>query len=128
MPKTALILFAHGARDPEWASPMRRVCAAVRAQAPALRVELAFLEFMNPQLAPCAEALLAEAYERIIVLPMFIAQGGHLKRDVPLLLDELRSRYPGASFELAGAVGEAESIVQAMAAHVLTLAAAEGGA
>lgn len=126
MPKTrtALILFAHGARDPEWASPMRRVCATVRAQAPALRVELAFLEFMSPQLAPCAEALLAEGYDRLVVLPMFIAQGGHLKRDVPLLLDELRARHPQASFELAGAVGEAEPIVQAMAAHVVALAGA----
>lgn len=127
MPKTrtALILFAHGARDPEWASPMRRVCATVRAQAPALRVELAFLEFMSPQLAPCAEALLAEGYDRLVVLPMFIAQGGHLKRDVPLLLDELRARYPQASFELASAVGEAEPIVQAMAAHVVALAGTE---
>ena len=126
MPKTrtALILFAHGARDPEWASPMRRVCATVRAQAPALRVELAFLEFMSPQLAPCAEALLAEGYDRLVVLPMFIAQGGHLKRDVPLLLDELRARYPQASFELASAVGEAAPIVQAMAAHVVALAGA----
>ena len=126
MPKTrtALILFAHGARDPEWASPMRRVCATVRAQVPALRVELAFLEFMSPQLAPCAEALLAEGYDRLVVLPMFIAQGGHLKRDVPLLLDELRARHPQASFELASAVGEAEPIVQAMAAHVVALAGA----
>ena len=31
MNKNALILFAHGARDPEWANPMRRVQAAVRA-------------------------------------------------------------------------------------------------
>ena len=124
MKKTALILFAHGARDPEWASPMRRVCAAVREQAPALRVELAFLEFMTPELAPCAEVLLAEGYTRIVVLPMFIARGGHLKRDVPLLLDDLRERYPQVRFELASAVGEAEPIVQAMAAHVLALAAA----
>jgi sirohydrochlorin cobaltochelatase len=122
MKKTALILFAHGARDPEWASPMRRVCASVRAQAPDLRVELAFLEFMTPELRECAESLLAEGFGRIVVLPMFIAQGGHLKRDVPLLLDELRALHPQAQFELGCAVGEAESIVQAMAAHVLSLA------
>ena len=50
MEKTALILFAHGARDPEWANPMRRIRAAVMQQAPAMRVELAFLEFMSPNL------------------------------------------------------------------------------
>lgn len=122
MPKTALILFAHGARDPEWASPMRRVCAAVHAQAPELRVELAFLEFMTPTLRDCAQILLAENYRRLIVLPMFIAQGGHLKHDLPQLIDELREQNPQVSFELAGAVGEVKSVVQAMADYVITLA------
>ena len=122
MPNTALILFAHGARDPEWASPMRRVCAAVHAQAPELRVELAFLEFMTPTLRDCAQVLLAENYRRLIVLPMFIAQGGHLKHDLPQLISELREQNPQVSFELAGAVGEVKSFVQAMADYVITLA------
>ncbi|WP_374681617.1 sirohydrochlorin chelatase [Accumulibacter sp.] len=121
MPKTALILFAHGARDPDWAEPMRRVCAFVREQAPDRRVELAFLEFMTPELRECAELLLGEGFERIVVLPMFIARGGHLKRDVPLLLDELRRCHPQARFELGAAVGEADSVVQAMARHALAL-------
>lgn len=122
MSTEALILFAHGARDPEWAEPMRRVCAAVREQAPQMRVELAFLEFMQPDLRACAESLVADGVERILVLPMFIARGGHLKRDVPLLLEELRQRNPHVRFELAAAVGEAESVVQAMARHALALA------
>lgn len=121
MPKTALILFAHGARDPDWADPMRRVRASLREQAPAMRVEVAFLEFLQPKLRDCVESLLSEGFERIVVLPMFVARGGHLKRDLPLLLDELRQRHPQARFELAGAIGEAESIVQAMAKHALTL-------
>lgn len=122
MPRTALILFAHGARDPEWADPMRRVCAAMREQAPELRVELAFLEFIPPDLRACAESLIAERWERILVVPMFIARGGHLKRDVPLLLEELQQRHPQTCFELAPAIGEAEPIVQAMARHALALA------
>lgn len=123
MPGTAIILFAHGARDPEWAAPLRRVCAAVRMQAPGLRVEMAFLELLTPGLLDCVESLLAEGFERVVVLPMFIAQGGHLKRDVPRLIDELRERNPQARIEMSCAVGEAESVVQAMAAHVLALAA-----
>ena len=122
MNKTALILFAHGARVPEWASSVKRVRSAVRVQAPDLRIEQAFLEFMTPDLRDCAEMLVAEGVERIVVLPMFMAQGGHLKRDVPLLLEELRRSHPRIRFEQADPVGEAESIVQAMAAHVLTLA------
>jgi sirohydrochlorin cobaltochelatase len=62
-----------------------------------------------------------EGFDRIVIVPMFIAQGGHLKNDLPLILNELRQNNPDVLFELAGPVGEAESIVQAMAAHVLTL-------
>jgi len=122
MEKTALILFAHGARDPEWANPMRRIRAAVMQQAPAMRVELAFLEFMSPNLGDCARSLVAEGYTAISIVPMFIAQGGHLKNDVPLLMDELRNAHPDVRFVLSPPVGEAEPIVQAMAGYALGLA------
>jgi sirohydrochlorin cobaltochelatase len=123
MPKTALILFAHGSRDPEWASPLRRVRAAVLDGSPGLRIEVAFLEFLEPRLQDCASTMVAEGFDRIIVVPMFIAQGGHLKNDLPLIIDELRARFPNVVFEMPGPVGEAESVVQAMAAHVLGLSA-----
>lgn len=121
MSNTALILFAHGARDPQWAEPLRRVCAAVHEQSPEMRVELAFLELMKPDLLSCAESLVAEHFERILVVPMFIAGSGHLKRDVPLLLEDLRQRHPQTCFEMAAAIGEAATVVQAMARHALTL-------
>ena len=116
---TAFILFAHGARDPEWASPMRRVRAALGLQAPGLRVELAFLEFITPDLRDCAQWLLADGFERIVIVPMFIAEGGHLKNDVPRLIDELQKANPQSRFELRCAIGEADSVVRAMAAQVL---------
>jgi sirohydrochlorin cobaltochelatase len=112
---TALILFAHGARDPEWANPLRRVQAAIRQHAAGTAVELAFLEFMAPSLHDCAAALVANGATKIVVLPMFIAQGGHLKREVPVMLDRLRSTWPAVQFSLAGAIGENEIVVQAMA-------------
>lgn len=125
MENTALILFAHGARDPEWANPMRRVRAAIRERSPQLRVELAFLEFMAPDLESCAAALADEGYATVVVVPMFIAQGGHLKNDVPLLMERLRERHPQVCFALAAPVGEAEPVVRAMAAYALGLAAGD---
>ena len=117
--KTALILFAHGARDPEWANPIRCVHAAILDQAPQQRVELAFLEFMEPGLEACAHQLVAEGYQRVTVVPMFIAKGGHLKKDVPVLLDALRSQHPGCEFVLTPPVGESASVIGAMAEYAL---------
>ncbi len=113
--KKALILFAHGARDPEWAEPMRRVQAAIRSRQPEQLVELAFLEFMAPSLPDCIATLIAGGAAKIVIVPMFIARGGHLKRDVPELLAELRSTHPAVEFSLAGVIGEHEAVVQAMA-------------
>lgn len=113
---SALILFAHGARDPEWATPLRRVRSAILARQPEAAVELAFLEFMAPTLAACVADLVARGAGRITILPMFIAQGGHLKREVPELIRGLGAQYPSLDLRLATAVGETESVIAAMAA------------
>ena len=117
---TALILFAHGARDPEWADPMRRVQAAIRCRVDDMPVELAFLEFMLPSLPQCVAQLVSRGSGKIVILPMFIARGGHLKREVPEMLKLLIARYPDVQFVLGGAIGENEVVVQAMAEAALT--------
>ncbi len=119
---TALVLFAHGARDPEWANPLRRVQAAIRQRAAGMAVELAFLDFMAPNLHNCAAALVAAGAANIIVIPMFFAQGGHLKREVPEMLGQLRSTWPEVRFSLGEAIGDNEIVVQAMATAALEAA------
>ena len=46
----AIILFAHGARDPEWAAPFQHIKRQLQAARPDAQVELAFQEFMTPTL------------------------------------------------------------------------------
>ena len=122
---TALILFAHGARDPEWANPMRRVQAAIRQRVSDMSVGLAFLEFLTPTLPESVAQLVVQGADKIVVMPMFIARGGHLKNDLPGIIEVLRSTYPAVEFSLGGAIGEDESVVQAMAVATLKFAGTE---
>jgi sirohydrochlorin cobaltochelatase len=117
--KQAVILFGHGARDPEWAGPMQRVRARMAERRPEIGVELAFLEFLSPSLEEAADRLVAGGAAAITVVPVFLAQGGHLKRDVPALVEALRQRHPACRVGLAVAVGEAEPVVRAMAEYAL---------
>jgi sirohydrochlorin cobaltochelatase len=117
--KQGVILFGHGARDPQWAGPMERVRARMAERAPALAVELAFMEFLSPSLEEAADRLVAGGVEILAVVPVFLAQGGHTKRDVPALVEALRRRHPGCRVSLAVAVGEAEPVVAAMADYAL---------
>ncbi|MDY0057001.1 MAG: CbiX/SirB N-terminal domain-containing protein [Methyloversatilis sp.] len=112
-----LILFGHGSRDPEWARPLREVAARVAAGDAAPLVELAFLEFLEPTLEQACDRLAAAGVTRIAVLPMFIAQSGHVRRDLPAQLDAARARYPSLRIDLATAVGE-DPRVQAVMAEV----------
>jgi sirohydrochlorin cobaltochelatase len=119
--KRGLILFAHGARDPRWAQPFDAIAAAVRSRAPELGVRVAFLEHMTPDLGTAAQALVAEGCTRIDVLPLFLGAGGHLRRDLPPLLDAVALRYPTIALTLHPAAGEVSSVIAALAEHALAL-------
>ena len=113
--KQGLLLFAHGARDPNWAVPFDDVARRVRLAQPSWPVELAFLEFMTPDLR-CAGARLALAgCAQVDVVPLFLGAGGHVRKDLPVLLDELRATYPAVQWELRRAIGEVDSVIEAMA-------------
>ena len=116
MMKTGLILFAHGARDPAWAAPFEAVAAQVRRLRPEADVRLAFLELMAPSLPEAGAALAAAGCTQVAVLPLFLGAGGHVRKDLPLLVNALRAAHPGMTFQLHGAVGEDEGVIAAMAA------------
>lgn len=119
---TALILFAHGARDPEWAQPMRHIQSLLRGQQSDAEVELAFLEFMQPTLAECVAEQVQRGATKICIVPMFIAQGGHLKRELPEIVEGLRKNYPTVDFVLTGPIGVQPPVMQSMAETALALA------
>jgi len=118
-PRAGLLLFAHGARDPRWAQPFEAVAECVRAARPGTPVCLAYLEFMTPGLAEAGADLVARGCQRVEVMPLFLGAGGHVRKDLPLLMEALRGAHPEVHFGLHPAVGEVESVVQAMAAAAL---------
>ena len=112
--RAALILFAHGARDPEWRLPFDKIQRKIAVRRPDLAVELAFLEIMQPTLPDAVARLSGAGCAHIIVAPMFMAQGGHLKRDLRQMLNGLREHYPAITLEALPAVGDVEPILNAI--------------
>ena len=117
-----IVLFAHGARDPEWARPFEAIRDRLRTRRPELPVCLAFLEMMSPPIGEAIDALVAQGASSITVFPLFMAQGGHLKQDVPKLLEAVRSRHPGLPIALQAALGDVEEIRDFIAEWVLARA------
>jgi len=119
---SAIVLLAHGARDPEWARPIEAIAARLRTLLPDTQVELAFLELMRPDLETAVTALVARGARRVRVVPVFLAQGGHVKRDLPTKVDalreSLRNTHPDLRIDLEPAIGEQEEVIDAIARSV----------
>jgi sirohydrochlorin cobaltochelatase len=115
MTASALILFAHGARDPRWAGPFEAVLARVRAHAPERNAMLAFLELMSPDLEAAIDAQVARGHASIRIVPLFLGRGGHLRNDLPKLVDAARQRHPAIAIEVATPAGEADAVIEALA-------------
>ena len=115
MGNQAMILFAHGARAPGWAAPFERLRDVTQARLPGVDVSLAFLELMSPRLPERVATLAAQGVSEVTIVPVFLGQGGHVLRDLPLMVDELRGAYPQLAFAVAGAVGEDADVLRAMA-------------
>ncbi len=118
----AIILFAHGARDPRWAEPFLRVVERVRTRAPDLSVELAYLEHLEPKLDAAARRLADAGARAIRVVPLFVGRGGHLRVQVPRLVDEVAAALPGVAIELALPAGDDDAVIDALATFCLRAA------
>lgn len=114
MSKKALILFAHGARAASWAAPFQRLQKLTQESLPEVQVELAFLELMQPQLPELVSDLVNAGCEDITITPIFLGQGGHVLRDLPLMVEELRSRFPDVKLEQVEAAGENPAVLLAI--------------
>jgi sirohydrochlorin cobaltochelatase len=126
--RRGLLLFAHGARDAQWAAPFAEVARRIRAGGPDRAVELAYLEFMSPSLVEAGQRLVDAGCTTVDVLPLFLGAGGHVRGDVPRLLSDLAAAHPATQWRLHGPIGEAEGVLAAIAAEALrVLAAPKGG-
>ena len=85
-------------------------------------MELAFLEFMTPALPEAGHRLVQLGCTQIMVVPLFLGAGGHVRKDLPALLADLTQAHPHVSWQLTPAIGEIDSVVAAMAQAALALA------
>lgn len=117
MQKKALILFGHGARDPRWKEPFVKIQEILKEAEPHALVELAFLELMSPSLQDCVAHLAQKNIQSVTVIPVFFGQGGHIREDLPKIIDACRQAHPELQLSVKPAVGESLEVLQAIAKY-----------
>ena len=118
---SALLLFAHGSSDPGWAAPFVKLKAAIQVRELGRIVELAFLERMQPSFDEAVSILQKQGVVEIIVAPIFLAIGGHMRKDLPALIETNHQRT-GIAFRVLPALGESGEMIEFIATWVLATA------
>lgn len=114
---SAIVLFGHGARDERWKEPFIKIKELIQTESPHQRVELAFLELMEPNLETAISQLVDSKIQSIKVVPVFLGQGGHIRKDFPALLEKCRKKHPQLDLSTQPAVGEDFGVLQAIAKY-----------
>lgn len=116
--KTGLILFAHGSRDPQWRQPFEAMLQKARTEH-AGPVALAFLEYMQPSLNEAIDVMAQAQVTHIRIVPVFLAVGSHVRKDLPELIAQARDKHPNLFISATAAIGEQPEIQAAIAAFAV---------
>jgi sirohydrochlorin ferrochelatase len=102
---TALLLIAHGSRQPEANADLHRLADELRRTREYAVVEPAYLELAEPDIeaggARCAE----RGARRVVLVPYFLSAGVHVRRDLAAARQRLAGRFAGVEFRLAEPLG-----------------------
>jgi sirohydrochlorin cobaltochelatase len=111
----AIIVFAHGSRDPLWHKPIQAVAQAIAERDPRALVRCAYLELSSPSLPEATAELAGLGVTQVRVFPLFLGIGKHAREDLPELLAQLRQAHPTLAFELLPAAGESPRLTALLA-------------
>ena len=113
--RDGILLFAHGSREAGWARPFESIARHLSGEC---LVELAYLEIMKPTLEEAVASLAARGAQRVRISPLFLGAGGHVREDLPKLVQAARERHAGVEIVLERTIGERAEVTDAIAAVI----------
>jgi sirohydrochlorin ferrochelatase len=97
---TGIVLFAHGSTVEDANDACRAVTDALARREGYEVTATAFLDCAAPALSAAIEDVVARGATSVIVVPYFLTLGIHLQRDLPQLIEQIRSVHPGLRVEV----------------------------
>lgn len=108
--RTVLVLLSHGVKGAQGGSMKKVAQTAGRLGGRACFD--AYLSFEEPSLSGAIAALAGAGGLRVIVIPMFLAAGRHLKQDVPEAIEKAVKENPGVRVDLTRHLGADQAVAE----------------
>jgi sirohydrochlorin cobaltochelatase len=99
----AIILLAHGSSDPRWCETFEKLADPTLQSVPGSRI--AYMELAEPAIDTVVSEGVKNGTRSFKIVPLFLAAGRHLRKDVPGMITELEKNH-GVTISLASPIGE----------------------
>lgn len=119
---TGVIIVDHGSRREESNRMLEQFVEDFRAFSPYEIIEAAHMELSEPSIDTAFERCVTRGAKRVVVIPYFLLPGKHWEEDIPELVKEAASRYPGIEFLVGAPIGlhpMMRNVIQARLDHCL---------
>jgi sirohydrochlorin cobaltochelatase len=101
-----VVLFAPGSEEARLRKPFEELAQVLRNELGKERVRLAWVNSAAPSLGEVAQEAADDGVNRLRILPLFLAPGGPIERDIPEQISVVRGQVPGITIELLPSVGD----------------------
>jgi sirohydrochlorin cobaltochelatase len=105
MAKLGVMVCGHGSRSVEATEEFARLVEGIKKRFPQHPVDYGFLEFATPILHDGLEKLRAQGVDHIIAVPGMLLAAGHVKNDLPSVVNEYAAEHPEIKIEFGRDLG-----------------------
>lgn len=90
----AVLLIGHGTRLAAGVAEFHHLAEQMQQALPDRRCLAGFLELVEPSVPEALATLRREGFDRITVLPALLLAAGHIKNDIPAMLNAFQAEHP----------------------------------
>ncbi|MEO5362688.1 MAG: sirohydrochlorin chelatase [Magnetococcus sp. DMHC-8] len=109
--RETVLLIGHGSRDADGNQEVKDFADYWQRGHPDTRVEVCYIELASPLLTDGLRRAAREA-DRVIALPLILNAAGHVKREIPEAIRQVREELPGVAFRYGRHLGCEEPILK----------------
>jgi len=110
---TCVLIVGHGSRREKSNEQFLEVVQGFAIRHPSYTVSFGYVELASPSLEEALKEA-AKHHKKVVVIPLFLFAAGHVKNDIPLMLNRVRPKFPNVEFLSTRALGVDSRLAKAI--------------
>lgn len=110
--RPAVLLIGHGTRLPAGVAEFRALANQLQEALPDRTCSAGFLELTEPSVPDALETLWEQGFRRVTALPALLMAAGHIKNDIPVIINAFQVEHPGLTIALGRDLGVHPHLLQ----------------